>query len=208
MLKHALVAIAVCLAIFVTMTGSAPAPQEAQDQPTSNAESLSLTSGSTSGTEIPISSDEVTRTSTTARPTARAQSTTTTTTETTTSSEPIDFTSYKNTSTFSCDGKITGYYADVKLNCRVYHFCTQLDGVDGPSYQRMSYMCLENSFFDQGDLNCVDQADLKVTCDKAEAQYEKSNKQFDAREESQPSMSDNLAANLMMNPIARFIAGR
>lgn len=71
----------------------------------------------------------------------------------------------------------------------------------------MSYFCLEGSIFDQKDLNCVKQSDLKVSCDKAEAEYESSNKQFDSKEESQPSMSDNLAANIMMNPLTRFIAG-
>lgn len=118
-----------------------------------------------------------------------------------------EFTSFKNTSTFSCQGRATGYYADVKLGCRIYHFCTQIESIDGTTYQRMSYICLEKSIFDQKDLNCVKEADLKVTCDKAEAEYELSNKQFDPKEESQPSMSDNLAANIMMNPITRFIAG-
>lgn len=118
-----------------------------------------------------------------------------------------DFTSYKNTSTFTCYGRATGYYADVKLGCRVYHFCTQMDSIGEIRYQRMSYICLEGSIFDQKDLNCVTEPDLKVSCDKAESEYESSNKQFDAREESSPSMSDNLAANIMMNPITRFIAG-
>lgn len=120
------------------------------------------------------------------------------------STEP---TSFKNTSTFSCNNKITGYYADVKLGCRVYHFCAPMDTITETRYQRMSYMCLEGSVFDQKDLNCVKESELKVPCDKAEEEYEKSNKQFD-KEEAQPSMSDNLAANLMMNPLTRFIAGR
>lgn len=119
-----------------------------------------------------------------------------------------DFTSYKDTSTFSCEGKITGYYADTKLHCRVYHFCTQMENLGVTTYQRMSYICLEGSIFDQRDLNCVRESDLKVPCDRAEAEYESSNKQFDAKEESQPSMTDNLAANIMMNPITRLIAGR
>lgn len=72
----------------------------------------------------------------------------------------------------------------------------------------MSYICLEGSIFDQKDLNCVHRRELKVPCDKAEDEYERSNKQFDVRDESQPSMSDSLAATIMMNPIARFIAGR
>lgn len=119
-----------------------------------------------------------------------------------------DFTSFKNTSTFSCHGRITGYYADVKLNCRVYHFCTLIDSIGETKYQRMSYICLEGSTFDQKDLNCVKDSDLKVPCNKAEAEFESSNKQFDNKEPSSPSMSDNLAANIMMNPITRFIAGR
>lgn len=120
-----------------------------------------------------------------------------------------EFTSFRNTSTFTCYGRITGYYADVKLGCRVYHFCTQVDSIEGgPSFQRMSYICLEGSIFDQKDLNCVGEASIKVPCDKAESEYESSNKQFDARQESSPSMSDSLAANIMMNPITRFLAGR
>lgn len=122
--------------------------------------------------------------------------------------ELLEFTSNQDTSTFTCSGKVTGYYADVKLGCRVYHFCTQMEGIEGTTYQRMSYICLEGSLFDQRDLNCVKKADLKVPCDKAEGEYERSNKQFDAKEGSQPSMTDNLAANIMMNPLTRFIAGR
>lgn len=133
------------------------------------------------------------------------------TTETSDSQETttvlVDTTSYHKTSTFTCEGRVTGYYADVKLNCRVYHFCTQLEGPGEAAVQRVSYMCLEGSIFDQKDLNCVRIEDLKIPCDRAEAEYESSNKQFDTRDESQPSMSDNLAANIMMNPITRFIAG-
>lgn len=120
-----------------------------------------------------------------------------------------EVTSNKDTSTFTCSGKVTGYYADVKLGCRVYHFCTQMDTISGAaSYQRMSYMCLEDSYFDQKDLNCVKKDQLKVPCHRAEAEYESSNRQFDAKEEKGPSLRDNLAANIMMNPIARYIAGR
>lgn len=128
--------------------------------------------------------------------------------EESTTTELPDFTSFKNTSTFTCYGRVTGYYADVKLGCRVYHFCTQMESIADTTYQRMSYICLEGSIFDQKDLNCVKDADLKVPCEKAEEEYESSNKQFDMKEESPPSMSDNLAANIMMNPLTRFIAGR
>lgn len=130
--------------------------------------------------------------------------------DTTTESTTIpSFTSDEDTKTFSCNGRVTGYYADVKLDCRVYHFCSQIeDPVNGTRYERVSYLCLQDSYFDQNDLNCVKKSDMKVSCDQAEKEYERSNKQFDPKENEAPSMSDNLAANIMMNPIARFITGR
>lgn len=124
------------------------------------------------------------------------------------SSDLPDVTSFKNTSTFTCYGRPTGYYADIKLGCQVYHFCTQMDGIGEMQYQRMSYICLEGSIFDQSSLNCVADADLKVPCNEAESHYENSNKQFDEQEDSQPSYSDSLAANIMMNPLTRYLAGR
>lgn len=199
MAKNQLFTLLLTLAISTAHLLCAPTSQDESDTPLAK-----IQSNSTSELTTPSSGTSVTLKPLNKKPRGTTQESS----EITTQGELFDFTSYKNTSTFTCDGKVTGYYADVKLNCRVYHFCTQLDGLDGPSYQRMSYMCLENSYFDQKDLNCVRQADLKVTCDKAEAEYERSNKQFDSKEESPPSMSDNLAANIMMNPIARFIAGR
>lgn len=115
--------------------------------------------------------------------------------------------STNETSTFTCRGKATGYYADVILRCRVYHFCTQLEEIANVTYQRMSYICLQDSIFDQKDLNCVKPEDVKVQCEDAEKYYESSNKQLDDSEESGPSMSESLTASIMMNPIARFIAG-
>lgn len=116
--------------------------------------------------------------------------------------------SMHNTSTFSCWGRPTGYYADVKLGCNIYHFCSQMEGIGETTYQRMSYVCMDGSLFDQKDLNCVMKSDLRVPCDRAEAEYESSNKQFESSDETQPSVGENLAANLLMNPISRFIAGR
>lgn len=67
-------------------------------------------------------------------------------------------------------------------------------------------MCLDSSIFDQKDQKRARDHDLIVLYDKAGAEYDSSNKQFDTQEESQPSMSDNLAANIMMIPLTRFIA--
>lgn len=129
-------------------------------------------------------------------------------TESTAVESQPDFISYKNTTTFTCYGRPTGYYADTRLNCRIYHFCTQMESIGETSYQRMSYICLEDSVFDQKDLNCVKESDLKIPCEEAEKAYESSNRQFDPSDDNEPSYSDSLAAGLMMNPITRFIAGR
>lgn len=133
--------------------------------------------------------------------------TTTTTTTTTTTEAYFEPASYLNTSTFSCYGRELGYYADIKLDCKIYHFCSMMENFGEQAYQRVSYLCLEDTYFDQGDLNCVKQEYLTVPCEKAEEYYDSSNKQFDSKEESQPSISDNLAANIMLNPITRFITG-
>lgn len=151
-----------------------------------------------------------TNTTTSARPSTASQSTSTIPSlDQTNTTDAPEVISSKDTSTFTCQGKINGYYADVRLNCRVYHFCTKIDGIgEASTYQRMSYICLEGSVFDQRDLNCVHEKDLKTPCSKAELEYESSNKQFDAKDESQASMSDSIAAGIMMNPITRFLAGR
>lgn len=83
-----------------------------------------------------------------------------------------------------------------------------MEAIGETTYQRMSYICLEDSIFDQKDLNCVKESDLRVPCEEAEKAYESSNRQFDPADDKGPSYSDSLAANLMMNPITRYIAGR
>lgn len=148
------------------------------------------------------STDEEIATATTTKPT-----TTEPTTQFETTTTAVETTSNRRTSTFSCEKRVTGYYADVKLGCRVYHFCATIEELGEVAYQRVSYMCLEGSIFDQKELNCVREIDLNIPCNKAESYYDSSNKQFDSHEEAPPSMSDNLAANIMMNPLTRFIAG-
>ena len=180
----------VIFVVIVIMAGPLTALPLAETESSNSTEKSETTTAQQTNTTTTTSSSDISSTS-----------------DTSDESSTINFTSYQDTSTFTCNGRVTGYYADVKLDCRVYHFCTQIEGVDGLTYQRMSYLCLEDSYFDQKDLNCVKHSDMKVPCDQAEKEYEKSNKQFDPKEEPQPSMSDNLAANIMMNPIARFIAG-
>lgn len=152
---------------------------------------------------------EITTASTTLDSSNITSTTITTTTTSTTPTPASPSGSYENTTTFSCYNRPTGYYADVKLHCVIYHFCTQIEISSGESkYQRMSYVCMEGSFFDQKDLNCVMKKDLNVPCERAAEHYESSNKQFDKAEESPPSIGDSIAANLLMNPMSRFIAGR
>lgn len=203
----------VTMASFVSAARTAPPKPQQVDTPTasvrsSNGSDSASLSGQWAQGSSPQSTPAPTHTTSTPPSPSPSPPPTTTTSAQDLATELPDFISTQNTSTFTCYGKLTGYYADVKLGCRVYHFCTQIDGIEGTSYQRMSYICLEGSLFDQRDLNCVRRADLKVQCEDAEKEYDSSNKQFDARDEERPSMSDSLAASIMMNPIARFIAGR
>ncbi|XP_077548702.1 uncharacterized protein LOC144162066 [Haemaphysalis longicornis] len=48
---------------------------------------------------------------------------------------------------FGCQGRATGYYADVELKCSVFHYC-------GPQGDRYSFVCPPKSTFNQRLLSC------------------------------------------------------
>lgn len=49
-------------------------------------------------------------------------------------------------SEFSCEGRVTGYYADVENGCRTYHYCT--------GSNRYTYECPNNTLFQQRIFIC------------------------------------------------------
>ncbi|CAH1131273.1 unnamed protein product [Ceutorhynchus assimilis] len=63
---------------------------------------------------------------------------------------------------FSCDGRTSGYYADVGSGCQVYHMC---DGLG----RQFSYKCPKNTLFQQRMLICDHW--YMVNCSKSEEDY-------------------------------------
>jgi len=54
--------------------------------------------------------------------------------------------------TFSCDGRIDGYYADTDTRCQVFHICNNIP--DLPPTQ-FSFLCPNGTIFDQQVFACI-----------------------------------------------------
>ncbi|XP_037289055.2 uncharacterized protein LOC119181918 [Rhipicephalus microplus] len=65
---------------------------------------------------------------------------------------------------FSCQGRDTGYYADVELRCSVFHYC----GAQGDRY---SFVCPPKSTFNQRLLMCDYEARALEVCPHSESLY-------------------------------------
>ena len=72
---------------------------------------------------------------------------------------------------FNCNGRVYGYYADVKNECKIYHVCAPklTNGVQ--SYQHYSFICADGLVFDQQRVTCVPQEDVSLECSHAESYY-------------------------------------
>lgn len=52
--------------------------------------------------------------------------------------------------TFSCEGKIYGYYADIDNECQLFHVCYPVDLPDGTKQVfKWSFICPEETIFNQ-----------------------------------------------------------
>jgi hypothetical protein len=52
--------------------------------------------------------------------------------------------------TFSCDGKVYGYYADVDNECQLFHICYPVQLADGTStIYKWSFICPAETIFNQ-----------------------------------------------------------
>ena len=80
------------------------------------------------------------------------------------------------TSSFTCAGREIGYYADTERDCKVYHFCLLGDYNGEAVYQRISYLCLNETVFDQQALDCVESGKLQSPCKDSPTYYTASNK--------------------------------
>lgn len=78
-------------------------------------------------------------------------------------------------SSFTCLNRQVGYYADVDTDCKVYHFCMLGEFNGQEVYQRVSYMCVNDTSFDQQALDCVETAKMNTTCPESSKFFDSSN---------------------------------
>lgn len=79
-------------------------------------------------------------------------------------------------SSFTCAGRPIGYYGDVDHECKVYHFCLPGDYHGQTLYQRISYLCLNGTLFDQQQLDCVESSKVTAPCSDSVKYFEESNR--------------------------------
>ena len=75
-------------------------------------------------------------------------------------------------SSFSCEGKAYGYYADVDNNCQVFHICLPIEDDAGAVLEtaHWSFICGNQTVFDQATLTCNHEADA-FPCAEAPTLY-------------------------------------
>jgi len=88
-----------------------------------------------------------------------------------------------NGSKFSCYGRQFGQYADVDKDCRVFHLCYPFinDESEGFVYQRITFLCQNQTVFDQNKLICVDNSTVDYPCHESPLHYQESNKNYVSR---------------------------
>ncbi|XP_046633092.1 U-scoloptoxin(01)-Cw1a-like [Daphnia pulicaria] len=73
--------------------------------------------------------------------------------------------------TFSCDGKIYGYYADVDNECQLFHICYPVELADGTKQTfKWSFICPEETIFNQESMTCTFPTDA-IPCSEAASFY-------------------------------------
>ena len=81
--------------------------------------------------------------------------------------------------TFSCEGRRYGYYADVDNNCEIFHVCLPVEDDNGDiqEYAHFSFVCGNQTVFDQASLTCSEEANA-IPCDESESFYDVVNAEF------------------------------
>jgi len=87
---------------------------------------------------------------------------------------------FVNNTHFSCYGRQFGQYADVYKHCRVFHMCYPLkDSTTGQlMFQRITFLCDDDSVFDQQNLVCALNSSLTHSCIDSVKYYRQSNDHF------------------------------
>jgi len=82
---------------------------------------------------------------------------------------------------FSCEGRPYGYYADVPNSCQVFHVCLPLPEEGGlVRVAHFSFVCGNRTVFSQFSLTCSHPEDA-FPCDQAESLYDAVNAEFGKR---------------------------
>jgi len=84
-------------------------------------------------------------------------------------------TSEANNGEFTCNGRKFGYYADEARNCSYYHLCIPVTLPifhQRTYYQRLSFICADNTWFDQTHIRC--EANPSIPCSESAKYYEQS----------------------------------
>ena len=80
---------------------------------------------------------------------------------------------------FSCEGRSYGYYADVDMDCEVFHVCVPISDDYGTVQEinHYSFFCGNQTIFSQDTLTCARREDA-FPCDQAEGYYDIINAEF------------------------------
>lgn len=77
-----------------------------------------------------------------------------------------------DTESFSCEGRVYGYYADVANDCQIFHVCYPVTYPDGQGEMfHWSFICPNQTIFDQSTLVCSFPLD-SLDCEDAPSLYE------------------------------------
>jgi len=80
-------------------------------------------------------------------------------------------------SSFSCEGRIYGYYADEELNCQIFHVCEPVAYPDGRQETiQHNFFCPNQTVFDQSILVCNHAVDA-IPCQES-SQFHFRNEEF------------------------------
>ncbi|XP_066954991.1 U-scoloptoxin(01)-Cw1a-like [Macrobrachium rosenbergii] len=81
--------------------------------------------------------------------------------------------------TFNCNGRPYGFYADVANDCAIFHVCYPINDATGSIIEeaQFSFICGNQTIFSQESLTCTFTDDA-FPCDQAETLYDLSNADF------------------------------
>lgn len=81
--------------------------------------------------------------------------------------------------TFDCNNRIYGYYADVDNNCQIFHVCYPINDDVGnlSEMAHFTFMCPNQTAFSQDTLTCAHRDDA-FPCNQAPSLYDVVNSEF------------------------------